>query len=43
MIDFSANKYVHNIHIKHLRGIFMYEKQQIKGFLSKTSLINKLN
>ena len=33
----------HNIQIKHLHGTYIYEKQQIKLFLSKNFLIDKLN
>ena len=36
MIDFSTNKYIHNIQIKHLHDTFIYEKQ-----LNKTVFIKK--
>ena len=39
MIDFSTNKYIQNIQIKHLHDIYIYEKQQIKLF-SLSSLLN---
>ena len=43
MIDFSTNKYIHNIQIKHVHGSYIYVKRQIKLFLSKTFLIDKQN
>ena len=42
MIDFSANKHIHNTQIKHPRDTYTYEKQQIKLFHQKVSkLIQK--
>ena len=43
IIDFSTNRYIHNIKIKHLHGTYIYEKQQIKLFSSNSLLIDKLN
>ena len=40
---FIANKYIHNIQIKHLHDTYIYKKQQIKLFSSKSSLINKFD
>ena len=35
MIDFSTNKYIHNIQIKHLHDTFIYEKQLNKTLFIK--------
>ena len=41
MIDFSTNKYIHNIKMKHPHSTYIYEKQQIKLFQSNSFLIEK--
>ena len=42
MIDFSTDKYIHNIKIKYLHGTCIYEKKQIKLFSSNSLLIELL-
>ena len=48
MIDFSTNRYIHNIQIKHLHDVFKYEKQLnktvfIKQFTDRQIKLNSPN